>query len=373
MKKTDTKPSNLEGLDSVQQDGYSLDEKIEEPLKGTAPAHENTYMLINDTTLIEKQQKILRVATYNILTSHLYRIKEGGDEKLKYLSWEFRKDLIIELITRLKPDILGLQEVSIEQYQFLRAQLTNYEIVGFAANTGNSIEEIKEDEVVGEIIPILYDRNRLRCLDAKVVWLSATPAQVSTGWDASRPRIITCAAFQDITHNKKIVVGNTHYDHKGRDALVNSGSVEAHTLEQYRLEHQATDVIYMGDRNCFTDKDNRGNEWYRLFKKESGATDTRLNGHHIGLTTTFIGYHPDAFKAIYHDDSRKFETNILDLIFHKGSELEVDNSKCTPAEYEIISGRAHLLPFFGEIKKPEDRLFSSDHCCVITDLKYKNP
>ena len=327
-----------------------------------------------DENFLIKSYGNLRVATYNILTSFSYPPKENNSPENYRRSWEFRKTLILEMIKKLNLDILNLQEVSIEQFKFFKENLKDFDMVGYAAFTGHALNEIAPDEYVGEIVPILYNKKTVECIDSKVFWLSQTPGELSKGWDASRSRILTAAAFRIKQDGVKIVVGNTHYDHLGDNTLVNSGIVEAEQLEKYKEFHNASDIIYTGDRNCFTDRGRRGNEWYRTIKQKSGAEDTRVCGdHHVGMATTFIGFHGDQFKAPYYPETGKFEPNTLDLIFHKKGRYKTQSSKNASGEYAMKNGVAHLLPFFSKTKEGDKRQFASDHTCVIADFGPINP
>ncbi len=331
--------------------------------------HELQNLVGEDGPLLQKDSTTLRVATYNISLSHLYTFTKNDPQESYHLSWAFRKSLIIEAITKLNIDILALQEVSVEQFHLFRESLSNFGMIGFASHTGHALHDIAENEYVGEIVPILYNKELIDCLDSKVFWLSSTPQQISKDWGASRPRIITCGVFSSKLDGKKFIVSNTHYDHLSDEALINSGKVEVKSLEQYSIQHNVSDIIYMGDRNCFSGKGESGNKWYNTFKKESTASDTRLCGKHVGLCSTFLGYNPDKFKAQYDANSERFDPKTLDLIFYKGKQYLIGNSKSTPVEYEVDDkGHARLLNFFGKIKAPEKRQFASDHCCLIADL-----
>lgn len=150
-------------------------------------------------------------------------------------------------------------------------------------------------------------------------------------------------------------------------ALVSAGGY----VHRFGVKHQITDIIYTGDRNCFTDRERYGNEWYKTFKQESHAQDARLCGEYYGLGNTFLGYHPDPCKAVYEPELERYQPhNTLSLIFHKGDQYKVNKMKCTAGEYKIHQdGGAKLLTFFGKIKDPESRHFASDHACLIADLK----
>ncbi len=278
------------------------------------------------------------------------------------------------MIKKTDVDIIGLQEVSFRQFNYLKSQLTNFAMIGFAALTGHPLDKICGDEPIGEIVLILYKRERIDCLHSQVFWLSPTPDRISIGWDATTVRILTGGVFQIKQTGVKFIVGNVHYDHKGQEAIVNSGTVEINSTEQLRNKYKVSEVFYLGDRNCFTMYGYPGNKWFTLFLQNSGAKDTRACGNHIGLGTTFMGYLPDKYQATYNTKSEKFDPITIDIIFYKGEKFEVKRSMCSSGEYTLTKeGKADLLPFFRKIKYPEKRQFASDHACLLADFTPKPP
>ncbi len=315
-----------------------------------------------ETSILLKSETAIRVVSYNILSSFLYKAQVDTPLELIRLSWDYRKEIILGLISKIAPDIISLQEVNLEQINYLREHLSaKYEYVGFAANTGHQLSEIAADEYYGEIVPIVFDTTRFDLLDAQVFWLSETPDVISKGWDASRPRIVTCAAFRDKGTHQTFVVGNTHYDHLGSEALLQSGAVEAKVLLAFQLKHKADFAIFNGDRNCFTDGNFRGEKWYQEMLEATQAIDSRMGSHHFGLATTFFGFHPDKFKAELN------EHKTIDLIFAK--DCQVSKSMCLSGEYTLDeTGAPKLLPLFGQIVSPA-RLFASDHALIAADIE----
>ena len=89
------------------------------------------------------------------------------------------------------------------------------------------------------------------------------------------------------------------------------------------------------------------------------------------MGTTFLGYFPDNFKAPYDKESNKFVPNTLDLMFHQGEKYKIKKSMCSAGEYEVSEkGKPSLLSFFGKIRSPEKRQFSSDHALLMGDFKF---
>lgn len=87
-----------------------------------------------------KVKNVFRIGTYNILSSRLYH-QDGkffNPETDASLSWEFRKDLVVEAIQQLDIDILGLQEVRPDQFRYLLEKLPSYNAIAFSEHCGKS-------------------------------------------------------------------------------------------------------------------------------------------------------------------------------------------------------------------------------------------
>ena len=137
----------------------------------------------------------LRVMSFNIRQGK----GQDGDNR-----WEFRKDLVAEVIRNESPDLVGLQEVYSFQLEHLRGRLPEYGAVGAGRDGGSK----------GEHCPILYRQDRFELVESDTFWLSDTPATPSTSWGNNYRRICTWARLVDRQTNKAFLVYNTHLDHE---------------------------------------------------------------------------------------------------------------------------------------------------------------
>ncbi|NJO92140.1 MAG: hypothetical protein HC831_26595 [Chloroflexia bacterium] len=124
--------------------------------------------------------------TFNIR----YNNKNDGEN-----AWDNRKEELAGLINYYHPDLLGLQEVLPEQLNYLSRNLFGYSVVALGREPNNQ----------GEAVPIFYNTNKYELFENKTFWLSETPDSVSTGWDASLPRICTYAILKIEQHNKNSI------------------------------------------------------------------------------------------------------------------------------------------------------------------------
>ena len=133
-------------------------------------------------------------------------------------AWPNRKEMVATLVGHEAPDLVGMQEVLLHQKKHLEAALPAYAFVGVARDDG--VDK-------GEFSPLAYRRDRFAVLQSGTFWLSPTPSRPGKGWDAAYPRIATWALLRDTTSGVRLAVLNTHFDHLGQEARVNSAAMIA--------------------------------------------------------------------------------------------------------------------------------------------------
>jgi endonuclease/exonuclease/phosphatase family metal-dependent hydrolase len=160
-------------------------------------------------------------------------------------AWTFRKGSLIAFMKNQNPDILSLQEVLHHQLLDVDSLLNVDQPAGVEyAWIGVGREDGKE---AGEYCPIFYNKKQYKVLAWETRWLSPTSSIPSTGWDAALPRIATIAKFQEFKSKREFVVINTHLDHLGEQARLNSAKLIVTWLDT--LAEDGTPVLLMGDFN----------------------------------------------------------------------------------------------------------------------------
>ncbi len=157
-------------------------------------------------TLSGDDKDLIRVMTYNIRVP----VDEG------IYSWDNRKGLIASIIKSYKADIIGLQEAVKMQLDDLTKLLPEFAWVGVGRDDGNE---------AGEYSAIFYNKNRFEVLEDSTIWLSETPGKPSKGWDAAYKRVVTWAKFKDKETGKIFHHFNTHFDHLGEMAKLESADL----------------------------------------------------------------------------------------------------------------------------------------------------
>ena len=179
----------------------------------------------------------VRVMCFNIRYS---TAKDGENH------WDKRQDFLIDTIRAYNPDLLGCQEVLADQADFLQQRLNGYGFVGGGRDDGQR---------KGEYSPILFRKDRFDALAYGQWWLSPTPETIgSKGWDAALPRIVTWARLKDRGTGQIILFYNTHWDHVGKVARVESGKLMRKLIETHRGGDDLP-VIVTGDFNSTEDSE----------------------------------------------------------------------------------------------------------------------
>jgi endonuclease/exonuclease/phosphatase family metal-dependent hydrolase len=183
--------------------------------------------------LMAQKNVTINVMSYNIRYS---TEKDGAN------AWSKRKDDVKALIKFHEADILCVQEALAEQYDAI-LENTNFEAVGAGRDDGKR---------KGEFSSIYFDKSRFVKKDGGVFWLSQTPDTPSKGWDARLNRVCTWVKLYDKLNKKEFLVFNTHYDHIGVQARIESANLIKQKIQEIAPK---LPVIYAGDLNSTPQSD----------------------------------------------------------------------------------------------------------------------
>lgn len=176
----------------------------------------------------------IRAMTYNI---RLDTEADGAN------AWPYRREAVSALMRFYAPDLFGMQEVRVHQLRQLQEDLDKYVFLGVGRDDG---------EEGGEFSPLAFDRNRFSLVEQGTFWLSETPEQPSKGWDAAFPRLVTWARLQENGTGERVLALNTHWDHLGHVARLESGRMIAGWIAETRAPCET--VVMLGDFNATPDE-----------------------------------------------------------------------------------------------------------------------
>lgn len=172
----------------------------------------------------------LRVMSFNIR----YGTANDGKD-----AWPTREKLVLDVIRKYQPDLLGTQETLPFQAEYLQSQLPEFSYVGWSRDTSPN----------GEQCGVFIRTDRFDVVESGQFWLSETPEEkFSKSWDSSLPRVATWVRLKDkLSDGRQLLFMNTHFDHRGVEARRNSAM-----LLRRRAAEMAADqpVVVTGDFNC---------------------------------------------------------------------------------------------------------------------------
>lgn len=179
------------------------------------------------TATFAQKNRPINIITYNI------RLNVASDG---INAWPNRKDNVKALVRFYDADILCVQEALPEQFDDLLAN-SNFDVVGVGRDDGKR---------KGEFSAVYFNKDRFIKKDGGTFWLSPTPDVPSKGWDAALNRICSWVKLYDKSNKKEFIVFNTHYDHVGVQARIESAKLIKRKIQEIA---PSLPVVFTGDLN----------------------------------------------------------------------------------------------------------------------------
>lgn len=253
-----------------------------------------------------------KIMSFNIR----YDNYQDGENK-----WTNRKSACVTMLNDFRPDVFGIQEGLVHQVEFLDGQLPNYSFYGIGRDDGKKS---------GEFAAIFYKKEKYNVVDSGTFWLSTTPEKPSVGWDAALERISSWVKLEEKTNGKFIYIFNTHFDHKGNQARIESAKLIVEKINELTI--QGAPVFLIGDFNGLI-----GNkmfdpilETFKNSKKMAKETDNKKSFNNFGkyagllnLNIDFIFYkntNPTKYQTVTKDYGVKYISDHYPILgYFKGN------------------------------------------------------
>jgi endonuclease/exonuclease/phosphatase family metal-dependent hydrolase len=231
--------------------------------------------------------KALRIVSFNIRCTNPH---DGTN------SWELRRQVFFDEVSRMAPAIIGFQEVRPDQYQDIVGRLKgDFDFVGVAREDGKN---------AGERALVAYDKHRFKKIKTGDFWFSETPeAPGSKSWDAAITRVCTWVRLKDKTTRREFLYVNTHFDHKGVLARENSSRM---LVERLPGLAKGSPIILTGDFNMHEDS----GAYTKLLNRQEGVKPWLLD--------SYRELHPSRSpdEASFNGFKRAKNGSRIDFIFH---------------------------------------------------------
>lgn len=184
------------------------------------------------------------VALHDQLRMMSFNVRRKGKEAHSAFKWKHRRTKVAHTITQARPDILGLQEATIDQIQDTQSLIKNKEYAWFG--TGRGAQWF--NRAANEYNPIFYRTSRLELKDSGTFVIN--PSGVNFIFKPKQigllRRICTWGKFRDKQTNEEFFVFNTHLDNKYHAARLNSLKNIMQTVDAKKTQ---LPIIFMGDFN----------------------------------------------------------------------------------------------------------------------------
>lgn len=275
--------------------------------------------LFSGLALLLSLQGILAQTTTKVMTYNIRLDVESDGEN----RWDKRKGLLANQVRFYEPDFMGVQEALPQQMHYLDETLPAYDFIGVGRDDG------KEK---GEFSAIFYNKDKFKVVKQSTFWLSQTPEKPGLGWDAACNRVCTYGLFENLKTKKKIWVFNTHFDHIGTTARMESAKLILAKIKE--LNKEGYPFVLTGDFNLTED-----NESIQRITAE--LNDTRK--------VAKLVYGPDGTWNAF--DFTKPATERIDYIF-------IPKKNVTVTKYAILSDN-------------KNNRYYSDHLAVYSELEIK--
>ncbi len=329
----------LENAQSELKQQDSFDYKVvNDHLSQSVEELRRIFLSEIDSKLIIKQHvdplkgvEMIRAMSYNI------RMAPCAEDEATENAWMYRLPKINMIIEQYKPDIIGVQEVSLYQMNSLVSSSCSlpYKVLG----------KYPSRKPIESGLGIIYNSEKFLLIsDLHTIWLNETKTHPNgPAWDGSNyERYVIYAKFKNLSAGNEFWFMTTHFDHLGIRARQESAEIVMSLAE--RLDAPA---IITGDFNCFPQLG--GAELYQLLCTHSPQIKDSGNIAHLsfGVPGSWMGWDYDIYKQ--REGYSKY-----DFIFTHDS-IEV-------AQHGIIDDRVWDTHF-------QKELYPSDHRPVLSDLK----
>ena len=232
-------------------------------------------------------------------------------------SWFYRADLLLQDIASQAPGIIGFQEATRWQYQYLVDVLQGYD----------SVIDYRDESIISEGCPIFYNEALYTLKEKGSFWLSETPDVMSKDWGAAHYRICSYVILTDKTSGQDFVVFNTHLDHVSDEARINGIAVVLDKIAQFG----GLPAVIMGDFNAL-----EGSKTYE------------------SATTYFLDAQYAAAQTM---EGHTYQ--------HWG-----DPAKYKRLDYFMISQTGWEALRYAVVQPVHDGVYASDHCPIVLELNF---
>ena len=267
--------------------------------------------------------------THTVMSANVRITGLPADER-PGIRWDDRKDVCRDVILSRKPDIICLQEVIYDSWNYFKKELKGYTGFGFE---GPEMDPYTEGyHFIGKNC-IFYKTSRYELLGAGVYWMSEDPVTGgSSSWDSARARHTNWLRLRDKVTGEVFRVLSTHLDHISEAARQGQAKFILHEAAQYADDFPQ---ILCGDFNSGIEgvaiRSIKAAGWHDMWEDVHGEVEYGFTAH---------GFQPE---------NRKKPGRRIDFIFGRGhvgavsAEVVTDRPKgILPSDHYFICAEVKI-------------------------------
>ena len=234
-------------------------------------------------------------------------------------NWFYRAGLIVDDIVSQAPGVIGFQEATQWQYNYLKDVLQGYD----------SVITYRDKMINSEGCPVFYNTSLYTLVDKGSFWLSETPEVMSKDWGSACYRICSYVILTDKATDKDFIVFNIHLDHVSDEARIKGIGVILDKIARFG----SLPSVIMGDFNA----------------AEGSETYTKV-------TENFI-------------DAAYAATNSSGLVYtyHNWGNQE----RFVRIDYFMLSKTGFVVNRYEVLSSIHDGKYSSDHCPIVLNVTFE--
>ena len=266
--------------------------------------------------------------THTVMTANIRVTGLEADDQ-PGLRWDDRKAICRDVILSRKPDIICMQEVIYDSYEYFKKELKGYTGFGFE---GPEMDPYTEGYHFIAKNVIFYKTSRYEMLGAGGYWMSEDPlVGGSLSWESARARHTNWLRLRDKVTGEVFRILNTHLDHISEDARQAQAKLIIHEASQYAEDFPQ---ILCGDFNSGIKSvaihSIKAAGWKEMWEGINGEVEYGFTAH--------------GFKA----DTKKKPGRRIDFIFAHGP--------VTPLSAEIVTDHPKGI-------------YPSDHYFLVSEVR----
>ncbi|MBO5657362.1 MAG: endonuclease/exonuclease/phosphatase family protein [Agathobacter sp.] len=248
-----------------------------------------------------REENVMRVMSYNIRCLTPLDLGEKN--------WFYRAHYVAQCIEEQAPDVIGFQEVTSPQYDYLCDVMEGYD----------SIIDYRDNAINSEGCPVFYNTAKFELVDKGSFWLSETPDVMSKDWGAACYRICSYTVLKDKVTGKEFAVFNAHLDHVSDEARINGIQVVLDKIQEFG----SVPAILMGDLNA--------EEYTATYKSATEAfLDAKYQTEDTMTSCTFQSW------------GEELDNDCIDYIMISPGDFQVDTYRVVRDTYEGTYASYHF-------------------------------